>query len=396
MDISGNTAGPVSPTSAQLGDSLEELRGDTLSTVNILYTVSSTSYYNTTHGACVMGREPYQILESELSKWAKEPHVVACSSGTAALHLALEALKLPVGAEVIVPNFAMIACARAVTMAGLTPVFVDCNERLCLDLDLVDEACTARGGMVRAVMPVHIYGRRCDMDGLHTLAKKYDLYVIEDLAEAHGVPKHPDSDAACWSFYKNKIVAGEEGGAAAFRYESWADHARQLRCLGFTTNHDFQHTPRGHNYRLANSLAKLILDSLTKVQNHLHARRVIEGWYNYECPDVWKMPAREVPWVYDLRIPNLSCTKQAEILCGLREAGIEARHAFKSLTRQEEYRYCYRYSNAAGPQETNADMASREVIYLPITPSYGGPHQAELAFRIIGRILGVYPTKVSC
>ncbi len=145
--------------------------------------------------------EPYQHLEAELATWAgcKPEQMVACNSGTAALHLALEAFKLPPGSEVLVPDFTFIACARAVTMAGLKPVFVDCDERLLMDLD--------NGALVEhnqeAIMVVHVYGRKFDVDELHQF---YDPEpapppkIIEDLAEAHGVKPHPRSDAACWSF----------------------------------------------------------------------------------------------------------------------------------------------------------------------------------------------------
>ena len=166
--------------------------------------------------------ESYQRLEAE---WAEfnglDPNgMVACSSGTAALHLALESFCLPPNSEVITPDFTMVACARAVTLAGTKPVFVDCDERLMMDVTLVEscvreklgEEIYAGGDLVGwkglatapwVIMPVHVYGRQCDMDALARVACKYDLVIVEDLAEAHSVRPHPSTDAACWSFFKN-------------------------------------------------------------------------------------------------------------------------------------------------------------------------------------------------
>lgn len=333
--------------------------------------------------------EAYRKLEVKIQSWSYVPHAVACSSGTAALHLALESLALSPGSRVIVPNFTMVACARAVTLAGLEPVFVDCDKDLNLNLDGVDEACSKCDG-ISAIMAVHIYGRCCDMTGLHALANKYGLQVIEDLAEAHGVSPHPMTTAACWSFYKNKIVAGEEGGAVAFNDPGLADRARQLRCLGFTEAHDFQHIPRGHNYRLANSLAEIILRSFSdwELKKNLDLRRTAEGLYNRYCPTEWKLPDRQSPWVYDLRIPGLTVELQNLIIRNINSYGLAARHGFKPMSSQPEYQGCYSYGGS------EAVTASREVIYLPLRLFDRWPlaeDSAKRAFNIIRRCVGVLP-----
>src|SRR5262245_15578515 len=103
--------------------------------------------------------EAYQELEQALGRWVGNPNVVVCSSGTAALHLALEALPIPKGSLVLVPDFTMIACARAVTLAGLTPNFIDCGDDLLMD---PTAAFLAAPADARAIMPVHVYGRRCN------------------------------------------------------------------------------------------------------------------------------------------------------------------------------------------------------------------------------------------
>lgn len=302
--------------------------------------------------------EAYKQLEEAWSKWAGVSNVVACSSGTAALHLALESLGLPLGSEVIVPDLTMIACARAVTLAGLVPVFVDCGADLLIDPNLIEDAVTDQ---TRAIMAVHTYGRRCDMASISDVARKFDLCVIEDLAEAHGVKVDPHTDAACWSFYKNKIVCGEEGGAVAFCCEDAADAARSLRCLGFTTAHDFLHRPRGHNYRLANCLAEKVLASLTHADAYIKMRREVEAIYDEACPIEWRMPRRDAPWVYDFRVPDMAGGIQDRLVQILRANGFQARHCFKPMTQQPEYSRSRRIEG----ERLGARLA-REVIYLAI------------------------------
>lgn len=309
--------------------------------------------------------EPYKLLEQRWAEWAHVDNVVACSSGTAALHLALEALRLPPGSEVLVPDLTMVACARAVALAGLTPVFVDCNNSLLMDPASAVLACSDN---TSAIMAVHIYGRRCNMEALHTLARTRKLAVIEDLAEAHGVEPHKDSDASCWSFYRNKIVHGEEGGAVAFKDREAAELARKLRCLGFTEKHDFMHIPRGHNYRLANVLASLVLDSLAQADESIARRREICFELEAACPQEWRMPPRQVPWVYDLRVP---CALDAVVA-----AVPGARHCFKPMSEQPEFRGCRAWS-------PHATALSREVLYLPIMPKT----DAKSAFDAIHRAM---------
>lgn len=267
---------------------------------------------------------PHEQLEQAVSQWSGMPYVVACSSGTAALHLALEALTLPLRTQVIVPDFTMVACARAVVMAGLRPVFADCDDRLCIDPDEIDRI----AGDATAVMPVHVYGRRCD-PAVWDVAYKYGLVVVEDLAEAHGIKPDPRSDAACWSFYSNKIVHGEEGGCVGFKQFEHARLARMLRSQGFTPEHDFFHAPRGCNYRLADSLATLVLQSLEKLPEELDRRRRFEAACNEVCPRSWQMPARDVVWVYDFTFPGVY-----HIVPKL----ADARYAFKPMSMQPEFR----------------------------------------------------------
>lgn len=335
--------------------------------------------------------EPFVQLEHRWAGFngACPDHMVACSSGTAALHLALESLWLPQGSGVAVPDYTMIACPRAVTLAGHEPVFVGCGEDLLMDLDALDDALSYHTPHV--IMVVHVYGRVVPMDEVHALSRKYGAVVVEDLAEAHGVLPHPRTYAACWSFYKNKVVHGEEGGAVWFRDRERAERARELRCLGFTANHDFYHAPRGHNYRLANLLATPILTSIEKYPENLSTRRMLEQEYDALCPKDYLLPpsnsasgSRIVPWVYDLRIKGMSAHTQRKLVNILNREGIAARHGFKPMRDQIEYKH-HPY---AGSVEDWSRKLSSEVIYLPLTPGVVTPETAGRAFDVIRAVIG--------
>jgi len=319
--------------------------------------------------------EAYEVLEHEWATFCGCPNTVSCSSGTAALHLALEALQLPPGSQVIVPEFTMVACARAVTMAGHVPTFVDCGHYNDGLMDWV-KAANAMTDKTKAIMAVHVYGRKSPSVGI---GKDLGRLVIEDLAEAHGVKQHPQTDAACWSFYKNKIVAGEEGGMVAFKDPAHAALARQLRSLGFTDSHDFTHIPRGHNYRMSNAHAQLVLKSLSWYEENVADRRQIEQWYDEYIPRAWHMPARDAVWVYDLRISSMTRDKQNTIVNALNSCGIACRHAFKPMSSQTEY-----YLNGIHDiTKLNAYRLSREVIYLPVVPGMAEADVARYAKTLV-------------
>lgn len=324
--------------------------------------------------------QPFEQLEVDFGKWIGIENVVACSSGTAALHLALETLQLPPKSTIVVPDFTMVACARAVVLSGHRPVFVGCNADLLMDMEILDEVCSRHQPEV--IMVVHIYGRQCDMNLVHTIARKHGCQVIEDLAEAHGILPHKNTEASCWSFYKNKIIGGEEGGAVAFKRGSCATFAKCLRSLGFTEAHDFWHIPRGMNYRMANCLAEKILPSIALGNESLKQRRLLEAVCNDCCPDEWLMSYRDVVWVYDFQVPSEKQDEVVHSLNTLKRVGINARHGFKPMSCQKEFERRPGY----GVKNT-LDMSER-VVYLAIEPGITTPESIELAFDVARRVVG--------
>ena len=296
--------------------------------------------------------QPFEQLEHEFGVWLGNPNCVAVSSGTSALHLACEVLCIEEGLlpsnehEIAMPDMTMVACPRAAAMAGLVPVFYDCHDNLLMSSEDIR-------GMDYA-MAVHVYGRKFNVDELLERVP----YVIEDMAEAHGIFPHVDSFAACWSFYKNKIVHGEEGGMIAFKYRSHANFARELRSLGFNNQHNFYHRPRGVNARMSNLHATPILDSFRSMKENLITRAMIVSMYDALLPSKYMMPSRTVDWVYDIRVPGMTYAQQDVLVRSLNQHGIAARHAFKPMSSQVEFKQS---------QNDNALRLSKEVIYLPVT-----------------------------
>lgn len=326
--------------------------------------------------------QPYEQLEHNLEKWCGLPTTV-CSTGTAALHLALEALQLPLGSKVIVPEYTFVACARAISMAGLTPVFVDVKpDNLTLNPELVYKA-FQQWKDIRAIMAVHVYGRRCDMDALASIADTQDCFVIEDLAEAHGIPVHPSTDAACWSFYRNKIIAAGEGGAVASRLPDVIERVKSLRSQGYRLGSDFwDHEPRGVNARMTNDQAIRVLRGLANYEYSVAHRAAIESWHREQCPEAWRMPDRMVDWLYDFRIPSLDITTRRQIITELNAAGIYARPGFRPISSMDEYSGSeYRVGGLV------ASYAASEVIGLECSPGVTTKETVRRAWDIIRRIV---------
>ncbi|QUH01930.1 DegT/DnrJ/EryC1/StrS family aminotransferase [Saccharopolyspora erythraea] len=290
-------------------------------------------------------------FEEEFARYNAIAHGVACSSGTTALTLALRALGVGPGDEVIVPEFTMIASAWAVTYTGATPVFVDCADDLNIDVALIEERITPR---TKVIMPVHVYGRRCDMDPIMELAHEYNLRVVEDSAEAHGI--RPVGDIACFSLFANKIITAGEGGICLTDDGRLAAQMEHLRGMAFSRDHSFLHKKLAYNFRMTAMQAAVALAQTERLDEVLTARARIEKRYDEGLRDVdgiTLMPRRDVLWMYDVLARDRD---------GLREflarEGIETRLFFKPMSRQPGYL-------APHWRELNANRFAERGLYLP-------------------------------
>lgn len=268
---------------------------------------------------------PYEQLEKEYAKFAGTLHSVSCSSGTSALHLALLALGIGPGDEVIIPDFTMGACGFAVAYTGAKVVTVDCDDTLNIDVTKIEEKITEK---TKAIMAVHIYGRLCNMQAIREIAKKHNLKVIEDGCEAQGAAKGGNSDCLIFSFYRNKIIRAEEGGIVCTNSKELADDMRDLKNMAFGERHDYFHTRIGYNYRMADSQAKLALQSLADFPTNEVKRREFEKFMEKKLPS--GLPRRDAVWVYDF-----ICSYEAirnEMFNEYKEMGMNPRLFFKPLS----------------------------------------------------------------
>ncbi len=281
-------------------------------------------------------------FETSWATWNKKKYGVSCNSGTNAIYLALKALKIGPGDEVIVPEFTMIATAWAVSYTGAKPVFVDCGD----DLNMLDTFTVTE--KTKAIITVPIYGRKVK-ESVYAKARNNNLYIIEDMAEAHGI--NPRGDIACYSFYGNKIITTGEGGMCITDNEMWASEMRLYANMYFDKERKMLHPKIGHNFRMTNLQAAFGLAQVMRIEEILAKRRQIEKWYDTYIPSKMKMPKRDVLWMYDIDCGD----KQEEYKSKLGE--IESRYFFKPMSMQPMY--LGKYDNL------NAYRWSKRGLYLP-------------------------------
>jgi perosamine synthetase len=309
---------------------------------------------------------------------------VAVSNGTTALGLAVRALDLRPGDEVLVPTFTIISCALAVIEAGATPVWVDADPTT-WTMDVGDAArrWTER---TRAIMPVHIYGHPVDMDPLLALAERSGAAVIEDAAEAHGAEYLTGrstsapawrrcgsfGEMSCFSFYANKIVTTGEGGMILTDDDALADRLRRLRDLGFTSERRFCHEELGTNARLTNLQAALGVAQIARIDETIARKRAVADEYRRRLGGVagLQLPPREpwarsVYWMFGVVIDEQTGVDAEQVAARLAARGIETRPFFLGMNEQPVLR---RLGLCDGSCYPVAARLARQGLYLPSGP----------------------------
>ena len=277
-------------------------------------------------------------FEEAFAQFCGVKHAVATNNGTTAIHLALVALGIGPGDEVIVPTLTFVATANAVRYCGATPVLVDCDEEtLNIDVRAIESKITAR---TRAIIPVHLYGHPADMDPILEVAKKYDLHVIEDAAEAHGAryrARRVGSIGKCatFSFYGNKIVTTGEGGMVTTNDDELAAKLRLYRGQGMDPNRRYWHPVIGYNYRMTNIAAAIGCAQLERVDEALERRKRLASWYSSELSPirglvlpVQKDYAEHAYWMYTVLLPECGAETRDVIHEILESRGVETRPVF--------------------------------------------------------------------
>lgn len=287
-------------------------------------------------------------FEAEFAAFCGVKHAIAVSNGTVAIHLALVALGIKEGDEVIVPDFSFIATANAVKHARAIPVFADIDPfNLCISVESIRKKITPK---TKAIIPVHIYGHPADMPAIIALAKEYNLLVIEDAAEAHGSSingQKTGSWGICgtFSFYGNKNITSGEGGMITTNSNELNEHLRFLRDHAMSKEKRYWHTEVGYNYRMTNLQAALGVAQLERANELIAKRKEIYSWYkkhlhNFDGVTLNKTYswADNTYWLICAEIANYNEDKRAVLMAKLKAAGIDTRPFFYPMSMMPMYK----------------------------------------------------------
>lgn len=277
-------------------------------------------------------------FETAFAKFCGVTHAVSCCNGTVGLHLALLALGIGPGDEVIVPTLTFVATANAVTYCGARPVFVD-SEPLTWNLDptLIESRITPR---TKAIIAVHLYGQPADMDAINAIADRYALFVIEDAAEAHGAEYKGRAigslgNIATFSFYGNKILSTGEGGMVVTNDSALAGRVSQLRGQGMDPHRRYWFPIIGYNYRMMNLPAAIGLAQLERADWHLERRQEVAAWYREYLGNTpgltWQVQSegsKHVHWMVTIVLNERCACDRNELMSALEARGVETRPIF--------------------------------------------------------------------
>lgn len=316
-------------------------------------------------------------FEDSFSRFIGTKYGVTCSSCSTALHLACSALELKKGDEVIVTTLTNIASVNGIIQSGATPVLVDIEaDTWNIDASEIREKITNK---TKAIMAVHIYGHPCDMDPIIKLAKEHNLYIIEDVAEAHGAEYKGRkcgsfSEIACFSFYANKVLTTGEGGMCLTNNERLAEKIKFLRNMAFGPPESrFVHHEIGFNYRLTNIQAAIGLAQTENADKLVEARRNVGLKYNKllkSIPElilpVEKDYAKNIYWMYCVILSDKVPLSKEQVMGRLKEKGIETRSLFVPMHQQPAY-LNKKIENApdCNGEFPIADKVSKRGFYLP-------------------------------
>lgn len=309
-------------------------------------------------------------FEEKFAKWVGAKYAVATNSGTAALHVALLSCGIGPGDEVITTPFTFIATGNAIVYTGATPVFADIDlETYNIDPDTIEDLITDK---TKAILPVQLYGQSADMDKIREIAKKHDLLVIEDAAQAHGAMYNDEKvgnmgDMACFSFYPTKNMTTSEGGMITTNNKELAEKARVFRAHG--SNIKYKHDEIGYNFRSSDIAAAIGLAQLDKIDEFNEKRIDNANYLNEGLKDVEGVitPAspenrKHVYHQYTIRVTKGNRDDWVDILT---ENGIGSGiHYPIPLYNQPIYKELGFTGSAP-----NAELAADTVISLPVHPS---------------------------
>lgn len=291
-------------------------------------------------------------FEEDFSNYLKVKKSVTTSNGTIALFLALKILGIGEGDEVIVPSLTFISSVNAIKYVGAEQVFVDvCRDTYVMDVEKIEELITPR---TKAILPVHLYGNTVDMDKLVDIAKKHDLYIIEDATESLGALYKGKlvgtiGDIGCFSFNGNKLITTGAGGMLVTNNEELGEKAKFLSTQAKVVNENksFYHPEIGYNFRMPNLLAAMGCAQLENINEYIEKKKKNAAYYNKLLKDVkgitlptekeWE---KNVHWLYSIVIEDEYGISRDELIKTLAENEIESRPFFMPVHEMEPYMNC--------------------------------------------------------
>lgn len=321
-------------------------------------------------------------FEAAFARFVGVKHAIAVSNGTVALHLALHALGVGPGDEVIVPDLTFAATAHTVLQTGAVPVLADVEaDTWCLDPRAVERALSPR---TRAIIPVHLFGHPADMTAINDLARGRGIHVLEDAAEAHGAMVGEGivgslGTIATFSFYGNKIITTGEGGMVTTDDGALAQRCRFLKDHGMSPERRYFHTELAFNYRMTNLQAALGVAQLEQIDALIGHKRRIMDVYRRALEGLTgpgAKPARRVMlnqeragyrnvyWMASVVLDDEVPLDRAEVCARLRARGVDSRPFFVPMSHLPHLAAC-RAVGAAGDGCPVSERLSRRGLNLP-------------------------------
>lgn len=312
-------------------------------------------------------------LEEGLAAYVGRKFGVAVCNGSVALDLAVEALKLQAGDEVIMPTFTIISCAAALVRKGIKPVLVDADpDTWNMDVTQIEDKITSK---TKAIMVVHLYGLPVDMDVVREIADRHHLYIIEDGAEAHGLEYKGTKcgsfgDISAMSFYPNKHITTGEGGMVLVDDEKLRERCESFRNLCHSPGRRFYHEELGYNFRMSNIQAAVGVAQLEKIEEHLKLKRELGASYQAKLKGVQglQLPvaktsyAENIYWVFGMVLDESVPMDAREMMSELAQKNIGCRPFFYPMHLQPVFRKMGLFEGETYPV---AEKLGERGFYLP-------------------------------
>ncbi len=294
-----------------------------------------------------IGQGPYvKKLEEKFSEFVNCKYGITTTSGTTALHLACAAIGLKKDDQVLVSSSTNMACPFAIDYCGAIPIPIDIEKDTWqMDVKKIEEKINDK---TKAIMVVHLFGHPVDMDPVLTLAKKYNLKIIEDCAESHGVEykgKKVGSigDIGAFSFFANKTITCGEGGMVVTNSPQIAEKAKSLKNLSYGKINKFMHEDIGFNYRLPNISAALGLGQFENISNVFKEKERIYNRYKnnlknirgINIPAVREWATKYIMWVFNIYLDDKFPISRDKLTAMLKEKNIDTRDAFVPINKQK-------------------------------------------------------------